>query len=138
MRNTELSNLNFKLARKFIMIVSIVSIISILTFSSGIAAQSSQSTINISVNDSINGEDYEKVPITVSSKDDSVPNWVNNDGVKTTSEQFLAFDANGDAELTDDEVRQAVSDYVINGDLNNLGLSDDDIRQIVSDYVINA
>lgn len=113
----------------FILLFGVALLFGMISVAGGATAASP--TINISVNDSSNGQDSESIAIDVATAEDPVADWVS--GADTTADQFRAFDANADGELTDTEVRGAVADYIQNN--LNIDLSDREVRTIVAEYV---
>jgi hypothetical protein len=97
--------------------------------------------INITVNDSSNGQDIEQISINVTEDSSPVegttPSWVANSSI--TAAQYNAFD-DGDGELTDSEIRAGIDTYIENsfaGDnqINGVAFSNSDIRALISGYV---
>ena len=112
--------------------LSVVLLFGILSVTTGAAAASP--AINITVNDSSNGQDTENISIDVATE---TPSWVADSGL--TAAQYNAFDT-GESGLTDAEVRAGIQTYVENsisgdGEIEGVAFNDDEIRTLISGYI---
>lgn len=111
-----------------------------LTHSTSLYQTDDTDHITISVNDSSHGQDTATAQVSVSTEENTttVPAWVTDRGL--TEEQFHAFDSNGNGELTGNEIRAGVRQYINNlptGTVNDVKFTGNQIRSFVTGYINN-